>query len=112
MATTHETTAHNNQDNGLAIASMVLGILSLTGFGFLVGIPAVVLGIISLKNKANNHRNLGIAGLVMGSIGTIVSLLFITFIILVAVFSPDQSTPTSYHTLHSNYDPTLDAPST
>jgi hypothetical protein len=30
---------------GLAIASLVLGILSLTCFGFLTGIPALITGI-------------------------------------------------------------------
>jgi hypothetical protein len=80
--------------NGLAIASLVLGILSLTGFLFLAGVPAIITGIMSLR-KGQTERGMSIAGIIMGSIGVLLSLLalmFIIFIIVLGVMS-DPSNP-------------------
>ena len=58
---------------GIAITSLVLGILALSCFSVLTGIPALILGIMAL-NKINKStgmltgKGLGIAGIVMGSI--------------------------------------------
>ena len=76
-------------DSSLAIASMVLGTVSLTGPGLFLGIPAIILAIIALKKKAAG-RGLSIAGLVTGIVSTVFSLLFIGFIILMIIFSADQ----------------------
>ena len=70
--------------NGLAIASLVLGILSVTGFFILAGIPAIVTGIMSLRKK-QQERGMSIAGIIMGSIGTLLSLLFILALIAIIV---------------------------
>jgi hypothetical protein len=57
---------------GLAIASLVLGILGVTCFGVLAGIPALVCGVIALV-RANRRpaeysgRGFAIAGVVMGA---------------------------------------------
>ena len=73
-------------DQGLAIASLVLGICSLTLVccgGFLIGIPAVICGVIAIK-KANRGeatgKGMAIAGVTTGGI----SLgLFVAYLILV-----------------------------
>ncbi|HWC89752.1 MAG TPA: DUF4190 domain-containing protein [Pirellulales bacterium] len=64
--------------SGLAIASLVCGLLSLVTCLF-TGIPAVVLGIIALlKINSSNGRLLGrgmaVAGLIIGCLGTLGSL--------------------------------------
>jgi hypothetical protein len=88
---THETTPHQSQPdpsssdtNGLAIASLVLGILSLTGFLFLTGVPAIITGVMSLK-KTQRDRGMSIAGIVMGSIATFLSLLILLGVILLVI---------------------------
>ncbi|MGI9465877.1 MAG: DUF4190 domain-containing protein [Rubripirellula sp.] len=73
-------------DQGLAIASLVLGICSLTLVccgGFLIGIPAVICGVIAIK-KANRGeatgKGMAIAGVTTGGI----SLgLFVAYLVLV-----------------------------
>jgi hypothetical protein len=89
---TQQVTQH---DSGLAIASMVLGILSLAGFGLLLGVPAIVLGAIALKKNMPN-RGFSIAGIVTGGISTVVSLLvlmFFAFVFVWAVNSPSDIYP-------------------
>ena len=66
----------------LAIASMVLGIISLTMFPLLPGIPAVICGHLSLKEirrsgGAVRGRGLAIAGLVTGYISVAIMLLLL-----------------------------------
>jgi len=67
---------------GLATASLVLGILSVTCFSLLAGIPAVLLGALALKRIARAAGALGgkkqaLAGLIMGC----VSLLLLPLVI-------------------------------
>lgn len=79
--------------SGLAIASLVCGILSVLGSwcyggGFVVGVPAVVCGHMALSRiKMSNDqlggRGLAIAGLVTGYIGILVSLAFVIFMVVV-----------------------------
>lgn len=98
----HHTTHHqkHQDDNGLAIASLILGIVSLTGFGALTGIPAIITGVMSQKNPVN--KGLGVAGLVMGIFSTVVSVLVFLFVILailIAIASdtpPTQESPSDY----------------
>jgi hypothetical protein len=78
------------KDNSLAIVSLVLGVSALNGMGFLTGIPAIVIGIIALKNKKPG-RGLSIAGLATGIVGTVVSLIVLAFIIFLAI---NANTPT------------------
>jgi thiamine transporter ThiT len=73
------------QDNSLAIISMVLGVVSLTGPGLLFGIPAIVLAIIALRKKTTG-RGLAITGLVTGIVSTILSMLFCFFIVLLVIW--------------------------
>jgi hypothetical protein len=69
--------------NGLAIASMVLGILG-------ISIVAVILGHISLSQikrsgDTQEGRGFAIAGLVLGYIGLAVFLILIAIVVVVAV---------------------------
>ena len=58
-----------SQENNLAVASLILGIISVVGFGgALTGIPAMITGFMSLKNPTN--KNLGIIGLILGAVAT------------------------------------------
>ena len=59
--------------SGLAITSLVLGILSMFCFGFLTAIPAIILGIMVLVMMSKDARakagqGLAIAGLVTGNV--------------------------------------------
>lgn len=66
------------EQKGLSIAAMVLGILSMTcccgGIGVFMGIAAIIMGVIG---KKKGGRGMGIAGIVCGSIGVIVSILYL-----------------------------------
>jgi len=91
-------------DSSLAIASMVLGTVSLTGPGLFLGIPAIILAIIALKKKAAG-RGLSIAGLVTGIVSTVFSLLFLAFIVLMIIFSADQpSSPDTDRKMNPEYE--------
>lgn len=69
--------------SGKAIASMVLGILSICCLGnFILGIPALILGILAIKqiNRAPQKwagSGMAIAGIVLGSIGTLLGLVLL-----------------------------------
>lgn len=67
------------QTNGLAVASLVLGIFAVTGLGPLTGIPAIITGALGLKNPTN--KGLAIAGIIMG----VVSIIFLVLIVLLFV---------------------------
>jgi len=86
--------------NGLAITSLVLGILGLLGVIFIFSIPAIIFGGVALA-RANSGRGSGrgmaIAGLVLGIIGTLLSLLLIVVLVMLQVggfdwmsLSPDR----------------------
>jgi hypothetical protein len=82
--------APQTQQNGLAIGSLVCGVLSLTCFFGVTSIPAIVLGFIAMsKIKADptryGGRGLAIAGIATGALSLALILLYILFIIIVAV---------------------------
>lgn len=79
------TQAPQPETNNLAIASLVLGILSLLGMGPLTGIPALITGAMALKNPAG--KGMAVAGLIMGGISTLFVLLIILIIVIFAIFS-------------------------
>ncbi|MFD9244167.1 DUF4190 domain-containing protein [Streptomyces sp. NPDC059556] len=78
--------------NGMGTASMVLGIISVAGFclwglGAILGILALIFGIIGLKKAGRGeatNRGMAVAGIVLGAIGTLVSAVFLGFIIWAA----------------------------
>jgi hypothetical protein len=96
----HIAVAPKQEDSNLAIVSMVLGVVSLTGPGLLLGIPAIVTASIALKKKLAG-RGLAIAGLVTGIVSTVISILFCLFIMFLVMWSiayPDgsRSSPGNY----------------
>ncbi|MCC3378800.1 DUF4190 domain-containing protein [Paenibacillus farraposensis] len=78
--------------NNKAVASMVLGILSVVipYLGFIIGIVGIILSSLSLK-EINRHgeqgRGMAIAGLVCSIIGTMIYALIIIFFIVVFVIA-------------------------
>lgn len=72
--------------SSLGLASMILGIVSFTGPGLLLGIPAIIMAAIDLKRQRVN-RGFAITGLVTGIISTILSLLVIALVIFLSIWS-------------------------
>lgn len=75
---------------GLAITSLVLGILSLTCFGLLTGIPALITGAVAMnriKKSAGRQtgEGLAIAGLCTGGVGMVVGTAILAGLLLPAV---------------------------
>lgn len=75
------------EKTGLAVAALVLGIISVVlscmGFNIIIAIIAIILGAVYLSKKQAARRGMAIAGLVLG----IVSIaLFILMVVLVVVF--------------------------
>ena len=69
---------YNKQRNVKAVVSMVLGISSITvccGCSAILGIPGIILGILSLKdNREKDDRAMAIAGIITSSIGILIFL--------------------------------------
>ncbi|HEY2369298.1 MAG TPA: DUF4190 domain-containing protein [Polyangiaceae bacterium] len=88
------------QNDGKAIASLVLGILSLVGcVGMLAGIPAIILGFMSRRDIARSGGTMGGDGLALGGIitGILSTLLSVGLIIFyVAIFAAVAATPSTY----------------
>lgn len=86
-------TAPKPHNYGLAIASLVLGILALllsfVGLGILLGVLAVIFGAISVKQ----NRGMGITGIITGSLGIVGSVIafILIFVILPTVSVELQS---------------------
>ena len=85
---TPNTTSPKN--SGLAIWSLVLGILSLTCFGLFSGIPAVICGHkassrIKVSGGATTGGGLALAGLITGYMGIAFSLFMIPLMLAIAI---------------------------
>lgn len=75
---------------GLAITSLLLGILSLLCFGFLAGIPAIICGHMARGRARRQPAQYGgsgfaVAGLVMGYVSVLVTLLILPAMLLPAL---------------------------
>lgn len=90
-------------DNTKAIVSLVLGILSMLCCGFFTGIPAIFVSRSEMKainegRSSESNRALAKIGLILGIIGTILSILGALAygaIIVLAIIS-GKSTPSSF----------------
>ncbi|MER8046376.1 DUF4190 domain-containing protein [Streptomyces sp. NPDC094032] len=89
--------------NGMGTTAMVLGIIAVAGFcmyglGIILGVLALIFGIIGMK-KANRgeatNRGMALAGVVLGSIGILVSAVFVAFMVWVIVEDPGGSADSS-----------------
>ena len=85
---------HKQDENGLAIASLILGVTSLAGLGALTGVPAIITGFMSLKNPVN--KNLGIVGLILGCVSTVFTLIVILFFILLIILAATSVAPSGH----------------
>ena len=84
-----EQSTTQNNSNGLAVASLVLGIISVPLFllwfiSVPAGILAIIFGAIALKSPG---RNMAIAGLVTGCVGISLIVLFVLFAAMVGIAS-------------------------
>ena len=83
--------------NGMGVAALVLGIISvvvfcLWGIGIILGGLAVIFGVIGRRRARRNEATnggLALAGIILGSIGTVVGAATLAFIIWV-VSHPDE----------------------
>ncbi len=98
----------DNSPGGLAVASLVTGILSILccciGVGALFGIAAIILGCVSLSQRKG--KGLAIAGIITGAFGLIFSIGMIIY--YVAIYRVIQSDPTYnqmfWEEFYDNYD--------
>jgi hypothetical protein len=77
--------------NGFAVASLVLGILTVVFFftiwlPWLLGVLAIVFGAIGISkaNKGAGQKGMAIAGLVCGAVGIVIAIAFVVVIVNVA----------------------------
>ncbi|HRN96900.1 MAG TPA: DUF4190 domain-containing protein [Candidatus Saccharibacteria bacterium] len=79
-----EQSTTQNNNNGFAIASLVLGVISVPlVLAWLISIPtgilAIIFGAISLKSPG---RSMALAGLITGCVGLFLSVMLILFVFL------------------------------
>jgi hypothetical protein len=76
----------------MAIAALVLGILTFVCLGPIAGILAIIFGILGMKKAAEigNGRGMAIAGIVLGAVGTVVSIIVLIIVIAAANDTSDS----------------------
>jgi hypothetical protein len=70
--------------NGMAVAALVLGILTFVCLGPIAGVLAIVFGILGMKKAKETGvgKGMSIAGIVLGAVGTVLTIvLFFVFVI-------------------------------
>lgn len=82
----------SNQKSGMAIVSLVLGVLSMMCFGLFVGIPAIITGHIAHNRSRKFPEQYGggglaIAGFVTGYVGTFFTTFILAAMLLPALFA-------------------------
>ncbi|MFJ1591529.1 DUF4190 domain-containing protein [Kitasatospora albolonga] len=85
--------------NGLGIAAMVLGIISVVGFclygvNIILGILALIFGLIGLgraKRGEATNRGMAVAGIILGAVGMVVGAVILGFLIWVGVNADERS---------------------
>lgn len=77
----------------MAVAALVLGILTFVCLGPIAGVLAIIFGFIGLgkaKELGGNGRGMSIAGIVLGIVGSIVSVILLIFLIVAAGEAADD----------------------
>ena len=85
------------KSNGLGVAALVLGILSIpaaffVGIGLVFGLLAIIFGIIGLrrvKARRADNKGMAIAGLVTGIVGALLSIVVIALLVFVTNTTED-----------------------
>lgn len=88
--------APQNRTNGMAVAGMICGIVSLLMLCCCYGIPFNILGIVfsvvglnhAKKQPQQEGKGMAVAGLICGIISVLVAIAFLTFGIALSVFQP------------------------
>jgi hypothetical protein len=78
--------------NGIAVAALVCGILTFVCLGPIAGILAVIFGFIGLgkAKETGVGRGMSLAGIILGLVGTILSIFVIVILIVAAADSADD----------------------
>ncbi|RYD40521.1 MAG: DUF4190 domain-containing protein [Verrucomicrobiaceae bacterium] len=84
---------HPTSTSGLAITSLVCGILSLVTCVVFLGIPAVICGHMAMSQIANSHqlvigRGMALAGLICGYLSVLAMVSFVGILIFTMANSP------------------------
>jgi hypothetical protein len=68
-----------SQTNGMAVAALVLGILTFVCLGPVAGILAIIFGILGMKkaNQTGTGKGMSIAGIVLGAVGTVATIVIV-----------------------------------
>lgn len=82
--------AAQGQQNGLALGSLICGVMSFICFGPLLSIPALVLGFMQLSKIKSDPvhyggKGMAIAGMALGGLNLLLIILYIIFIIIMAM---------------------------
>ncbi|SHI46234.1 DUF4190 domain-containing protein [Parasporobacterium paucivorans] len=88
--------------SGLAIASMVLGILSIItfytlGFGILLGILSIIFAIVSKKRTGGRLSGMAIAGITCSICGIVLGAIFCAFVLIGLAISFNGGGCTQFH---------------
>ena len=80
-ATSYSSYAPATRQNGLAIGSLVCGILGFLCCSIVTGIPAIVLGIMALNKEKNDPAHYGgkgmaIGGIVLGAVSILILIIY------------------------------------
>ena len=86
--------------NGMAIASLVLGVIGVLGAAIFTSLPAIICGHVArrqIRNAAGREGGDGMAltGLILGYLVTLFTLLLISFFILLVSMATSAPAPTS-----------------
>ncbi|MEE2623796.1 MAG: DUF4190 domain-containing protein [Roseibacillus sp.] len=87
--------------NGMAIASMVLGIIGVLGAAILTSVPAIICGHIARRQIRDAEGRVGgegmaLTGLILGYLTTVLSVLAIGFVIVMIWVAVDAAGSFSY----------------
>jgi energy-coupling factor transporter transmembrane protein EcfT len=85
----------SNQPDTLAVLALIFGVVSFMGPGLLLGIPAIVIAGVALKKNVAG-RGLSIAGLVMGIISTVLSLLLLALLVFFIIWGATNAGSLEY----------------
>ena len=90
----------NKQSEGLAIVSLILGIISIVCccawyMGCITGIAGLAIGIVAYRNEENAQHSFSIAGIITSSVGLAFSLFMILFLVFMMAISGDAGTGTN-----------------